>query len=263
MKATPIAQYLDQQGRGAPAEWPGVRRDVSPFKPRAAVGGSEDAVAPFRRSGLIAAVASRPPEIDEAPRPAVVEPAPATRESVFFRSRAAAAAPDIESRLSEAYHRGVQEGLDAAKAEAVTARALERAETQKRAVVERLDFQMNEYAKFGETISLGLVELERRIADVVARILQPFVTEAVSHQIIDELVENIARMRQSGKPPLLRATGPERLLSALKAKLEPMAVEVEYVEREGVELSVEADSTTIRSELGAWSELIASFVERT
>lgn len=263
MKATPIAQYLDQQSRGAPAEWPGVRREVSPFKPRAASSGSEEGVAPFRRSGLIAAVASRSIEAEEAPRSAVAEPAQTARESVFFRARAAAPPPDIEARLSEAYHRGVQEGLDAAKAEAVTARALERAETQKRAVVERLDFQMNEYAKFAETISRGLAELEARIADVVARILQPFVTEAVSHQIVDELVENIDRMRQTGRPALLRASGPERLLSALKAKLEPLAVEVEYVEKEGVELSVEADSTTIRSQLDAWSELIASFVERT
>ena len=44
-------------------------------------------------------------------------------------------APDIEAQLTEAYHRGVQEGLDAGKSEAATARALERAELQKRARV--------------------------------------------------------------------------------------------------------------------------------
>ena len=262
MKATPIAQYLDQQSRGS-ADGLIARREISPFKPRAVSSrGPEEAVSTFRRSGLIAAVGGPSAEAEESPGAAPGATEAPRRESVLLRPRAAPNTPDIETRLSEAYHRGVQEGLDAAKAEAATARALERAETQKRAVVERLDFQMNEYAKFADMIANGLAEVESRISEVVTRILQPFLTEAISSQIVDELAENIARLRQAGRSELLRARGPERLLSALKARIESLAFEVEYVEQEGVEISVEAGPTLIRSELEPWARLIASLTER-
>jgi hypothetical protein len=167
--------------------------------------------------------------------------------------------PDMEARLTEAYHRGVQEGLDAARAEAATARALERAETQKRAVVERLDFQMNEYAKLAEVVAAGLAELERRIADSVAQILQPILLQAVSKQVIAELAENIGRLVSAGRPGLMRVRGPERLLAALRARLAGFAVEVEYVEDStAIEVTVEAQHTTISTELAPWAQLIAA-----
>jgi len=265
MKATPIAQYLDRKDRVGAIEWPSSRREPSPFKPRPKLAAPDEPTpnAPvFRRSGLLAAVATRTDDPEASASPPSGEAAPPRRDSVFFRPREAAPVIDIEARLAEAYHRGVQEGLDTAKAEAATARALERAEMQKRAVVERLDFQMNEYAALSETIANGLIEIEGRIADVVARILQPFVTEAVCSQIVDELAENVASLRRAGRPELLKITGPERLLSALKRRLEPLAADVEFVEREGVEVSVEAGPTTIRSELAPWADLIASIIER-
>ena len=57
---------------------------------------------------------------------------------------------------------------------------------------------MNELAQLGEKISSGLVEVEHRIADVVARILQPLVTQSVSRKIVDELIENIERLVRNG-----------------------------------------------------------------
>jgi hypothetical protein len=152
--------------------------------------------------------------------------------------------------------------MDAANAEAATARALERADAQRRSVVERLDFQMNEFSQLGEKISSGLIEVERRIADVVARILQPLVTQAVSRKIVDELTENIARfLRNGGKTGLMRISGPERVLSVLRKRVSQIAVDIEYVSQEGIEVTIEAQHTTIRSEFEPWAQLIASFSE--
>ena len=253
MKATPIAQYLSRGDRDGDTGGPAAPRP-SLVKPGPAAG------AGFRRSGLLAAVAARAdgPEARNAAPSNACEPP----RSVFFRPREAAPVVDIEARLAEAYQRGAREGRDAANAEAATARALEQAETQKLAVVERLDFQMNEYAELSEKIANGLIEIESRIADVVARMLQPFVSELVRRQIVSELAENIARLRRPGRPELLRISGPERLLSALKRRIEPLAADVEFVEREGVEVVVEAGPTTIRTELAPWADLIASIVER-
>ena len=155
----------------------------------------------------------------------------------------------------------MQEGLDAARNEAATARALERAELQKRAVVERLDFQMNEYGKLAEAIASGLSEVERRTADVVARILKPFLAEAVARQAVDELAANVARLAGAGQPTLMKIKGPERLLALLKQRLATLAIEVEFTMEAGVEVTVEAHQTTISTEIAPWAGLIASLTE--
>ncbi len=125
MKATPIAQYLEQKGRTGTVEWLAARREPSPFKPGGATSAAPAAVAAgdedwardasgFRRSGLIAAVSPRATEGME--RGGSRGEAEATRrETPFFRARDIVSGPDLETRLAEAYHRGVQEGLDAAR----------------------------------------------------------------------------------------------------------------------------------------------------
>jgi hypothetical protein len=59
----------------------------------------------------------------------------------------------------------------------------------------------------------------------------------------------------------LKIKGPEPLLSGLKPKVENLAVEIEYVDEGGIEISVAAQATEIRSELGAWTRLIDDLIE--
>ncbi len=257
MKTTPIAEYLARKTVEASRAPPGV------LNPRRASAVNDDQEPEFRRSGLNAALSRRAPE-----RPPLVRPIQGElprREAPAPRTSAPMAPPepheDVEAKLSEAYHRGVQEGIDSARAEAATARALERADLQKRAVVEKLDFQMNEYAKLSETVAHGFNELERRIAHAAAQILQPLLERELARKIVDELGENVARLVRGGAVALLKARGPEALLSLLKARIAPLAVEVEYVEDEGVEITVSSPTTEIRSELGAWRQLIQDIVE--
>lgn len=257
MKATPIAEYLSRRSiepvsaRATPS--------ANPFLPRREAVANDDGEPEFRRSGLVAALARRSPESRPLVRP--LDPAFVPRREA---ARPAAPAPepvDLEARLAEAYHRGVQEGLDVAKAEAATSRALERAEMQKRAVIEKLDFQMNEYARLSETIAAAFAELERRVAQSAARVLKPLLMGSIAKQIVDELAENVARLTRSGGVNLVRVRGPERLLAELRKKLATLAVDVEYVEEEGVEISVAAEATEIRSELASWTKLIEDIVE--
>jgi len=274
MKATPIAKYLNQKARPAePVAWPPARQKA---RPGPIAHEAPTPAAPLLRRAALFDADSRARESSDRQPNSQADSHARRRESIFSRARAAAFAraaepepecepqpePDIETRLAEAYHRGVQEGLDAAKGEAANARLLERAEAQKRSVVERLDFQMNEYAQLAEKISSGLLEIEHRIADVVAGIIRPFVTEAVSRKILDELIENIARLRQGGQPGLMRIRGPERLLNLLKGRLSKVAVDVEYVPEDSAEITVEAQHTNIRSEFASWMNLLASLGEQ-
>jgi hypothetical protein len=264
MKATPIAEFLARKANDPPP----ARPAANPFAARKVNAVSASSVAndddepDFRRSGLVAALAKRSPEAPNLVRPIEGGSFAPSREAPPPRQPAPPPPePDIEARLAEAYHRGVQEGLDAGKSEAATARALERADLQKRTVIEKLDFQMNEYARLSETLTAGFAELERRVAQATARVLQPLLIESVTGQIVDELCENVARLTRAGGVGLIKVRGPERLLSALKGKIESLAVDVEYVEEEGVEISVSAQTTEIRSELAAWARLIEDIVE--
>jgi hypothetical protein len=262
MKATPIAEFLARKAGDAPPAR--VAAPTKPFAVRKINAANDDDEPDFRRSGLVAALARRSPETPNLVRPL---------DSASFAPRRESPAParqpapppepvvDIETKLAEAYHRGVQEGLDTAKAEAATARALERAELQKRAVIEKLDFQMNEYARLSEALNAGFAELERRVAQAAARVLKPLIEDTVAKQIVEELGENVARLTRAGGVGLIKARGPERLLSALKAKIEQLSVDVEYVEEENVEITVTAQATEIRSELASWARLVEDIVE--
>ena len=254
MTTSSIAQYLEQRKAARPAGSEGRKEAWTALAVRAAAA-AESANAPPRPVPFRGAAS---PE-----RAAVMSAVPDHQAgrgaSALFRAREPAAPPpDIEERLSEAYHRGVQEGLDAARAEAATARALERAEIQKRVVVDRLDFQMNEYAKLAESISQGLKEVERRIADSVEKILKPFLHAAVTSRAVDEIGVSLARLSSAGLPPLLRISGPEPLLKLLKERVGALAVEVDYVPDAQIEIKVEAGHTTIATELGAWADWLDS-----
>ncbi len=273
MTPTTLTQYLDQKRVVRPVDW-GAARSEAALAPRArgVLAVADPAVSDggaFRRQG-----SSQRPEtsahaepVNQEPRDYAAEAQLSRRGYAVFRQREAPPPPppplqsDFDSLLSEAYLRGVQEGLDAARNEAASHRALERAELQKRAVVDRLDFQMNEYARLGDAIAQGLADIELSIADVAARILQPLLPEAFARKAVQDLTDRIAKLATAGGPPLMRISGPEALLDKLKARLAPFAVEVEYVATAGVEITVDAQHTTIKTELDSWAKLIATLGE--
>lgn len=262
MKATPIAEFLAL--RDAEAHTGRQTISPNPFLARKASVSNDDSTPDFRRSGLGAALARRSPET-----PTLVRPLEANTLQRRSEPQQHFAPPppepepvvNIEQQLAEAYHRGVQEGLDAGRSEAATARALERAEWQKRAVVEKLDFQMNEFARLSEMINTRFAELEQRTAQAVGRVLKPFLQEAVTKQILEELSQHIIRLTGTGGIDLLKISGPESLLCGLKDKITHLAVNVEYRETDDVELVVATQTTEIRSEIQPWASLIETLIE--
>ena len=257
MTASSIAQYLEQRKAAKPAERGDPRKDAWAALAGRASAQSEGEPQAFRPLQFKSAPSqARASAESPATNP---EPQASRSASPLFRPRETPPPqPDIEQKLSEAYHRGVQEGLDAARSEAATARALERAEIQKRLVVERLDFQMNEYAKFADQVAQGLKEIERRIAESVERILRPFLHGAITLRAVEEVAASVARLSSAGHPPVLKIRGPEPLLKLLKEKIGGLAVEVEFAPDAHMEITVEAAHTTIATELGAWADWLDS-----
>jgi len=263
MKSVPIAQYLDHIGRVGQAEPQLTRGEASPFKPRAIrVVQDPEPRNPlaFGRVLREAATVARSRALAEGQERADRDGRSSSREAAPSLPRRAPPAPDIEARVAEAYDRGRREGSAAARAEDAETQAREQASRQERMLIERLDFQLNEYAQLADVIAAGLLEIEQQIAAAVARILAPFLTSELSKKVVDELCDNIARLRAGGSPGLIKIRGPERLLQALRDRLSSLPVDVEFVVEDGVEATIEAQRTTIRSALQPWADLIASLV---
>ena len=246
MKPVPIMQYLDHFGRVGQADAPVFAQAPAPtpFKPRtlrAVPDPNARASVPLGRA--LREIALPGDDSLPAPRP---------------RPRAAPSEAEIEERIAEAYERGRRDGAIAARAEEAENIEREVAGARERAMLAQLDFQLNEYAQFADAISTGLQEIERRVAEAVARLVGPLVTRATADRIVEALCDDLARLRVGDSPGLIKIRGPERILAALRDRVAYLAVEVEFVADHGVEVSIEAGDTTIRSQLQPWADLIAS-----
>jgi len=190
-----------------------------------------------------------------------VEPSDAdtfTARPLLLKPRIVAAVEDTDARVHEAFERGRQEGFAAAQAEAEAALAAQRSEMQEREQAERAVFQAREYAQLADQISAGLAEIEARIAEAVAHILRPYLAQEQSKRVIQALSDNLCRILSGESATLLTISGPESVLNLLRDRLAHYPVQVEYNLEEGVDVTVEAQQTIIRSQLQAWLDLIDS-----
>ena len=261
MKPVPIANYLDRIGRAA-SELAVQRPEISPFRPRSlqAVPGGEPRPAPAsnRAVGLAGAANApvqprpQPPLFERRPLPTVSPP----RDGLALPD--GGRAEDIALRLAEAHARGREEGLAEARVEAEERHAAERAAAREQAVLERLEFQLNEYGELETAIRSGFARVEENVGTAVARILTPFLEKQTAKYVVDELGKAVARLCAGRPPGLVTVRGPERVLKLLRARTADLPASIEYVEDRGVEAVVEAGATQIVTELRPWAELLAS-----
>lgn len=263
MKPSPIADYLDHIGRPG-GEKPSPRRETSPFRPRSL----QNVHAPEPRS-LPAFDRAPPPPPAAAPKPAPdprgrrlpwerepVAPDMSARDSLMARETAKA--QEMSLRLAEAHARGREEGLAEGRQEAQEFVAAERAAAQEQALIERLEFQLNEYAGLEASIRAGFQRVEENVGAAVSRILAPFLVKEVVKYVADELTKNVGRLCAGGAPGLITIRGPERVLTLLRERIKGLPAEFDFVEQPGVEAVVECGATQIATELRPWSELLTS-----
>jgi flagellar biosynthesis/type III secretory pathway protein FliH len=260
MKPVSIADYLDHIGRPA-AEKVSARRETSPFRPRSlhSLQSLEPRSPPVFDHAAKALQAVRPETQEKALRPlwerrsASVE---VERESLAAHE--AARAEETALKLEEARALGREEGVALGRAQAEERFAADRAALQEQAVMERLEFQLNEYAQLEATVRAGFAEVEARVGAAVARILAPFLVKEVVKYAANELTKSIARLTEGGAPGLISIRGPERVLSLLRDRVADLPAEIVFVEDGGVEATVECNATRIVTELKPWADLLAS-----
>ena len=260
MKPLSIADYLDRLGSVAGEKAP-PRPEGSPFRPRSLPNpqnsgpGSKPIFDRMANAGGETQGEATRRRTPWAPKPALLESgvpeSPPVGEPVKSE--------DISVKLAEAYARGREEGRAEGQLEASARHAVELTAAHEQAETQQREFRLNEYAELEGAIRSGIKQIEDNVGGAVTRILAPFLSQQVVKQTAEELAKAIARISASNSPGLIKIRGPERVLALLRQRIVDMPIEVEYVEDDGVETVVEANSTRIVAELRPWAELLASF----
>ena len=164
-----------------------------------------------------------------------------------------APAPEVPpvNLLEDAYRRGHTAGL----AEGEAKLAEERVRSAIRLGEERAKWSDQQAVAIVSGFEAACREIETNIASSVARILLPFLADAVRDKAIGSLVEQIAALTGNSSAPAFKVTGPSELLDLVRTQLEASRrTGIAYETAEAVEVRVVADQTVIETQISAWSE---------
>ncbi|WP_342739052.1 hypothetical protein [Bradyrhizobium sp. B117] len=153
--------------------------------------------------------------------------------------------------LEDAYRRGLAAGV----AEGDAKVAEERVRSAIRLGEERAKWSDQQAAAIVSGFEAACREIETNIASSVARILLPFLADAVRDKAIGSLVEQVAALTGNSPVPVFKVTGPSELLDLVRTQLDASRrASIEYEPAETLEVRVVADQTVIETQISAWSE---------
>ncbi|MEK9278446.1 MULTISPECIES: hypothetical protein [unclassified Bradyrhizobium] len=185
---------------------------------------------------------ARPKEVRREPQPQSQpqSPLPAPK----------AEAPPV-NLLDDAYRRGYAAGL----AEGDAKLAEERVRSAIRLGEERAKWSDQQAIAIVNGFAAACREIETNIASSVARILLPFLTDAVRDKAVAALVEQITALTSNSPAPVFRITGPGELLDLVRTQLEAARrTGIEYQAADTLEIRVVADQTVIETQISTWAE---------
>lgn len=210
----------------------------------------------FDANGRIKSPPPPPPKIQDVltrPKEARREPQPQPQpqaQTQLQRPSPATEPPPV-NLLDDAYRRGLAAGV----AEADAKLAEERVRSAIRLGEERAKWSDQQAVAIVSGFEAACREIETNIASSVARILLPFLTDAVRDKAIGSLVEQIAALTGNSSVPAFKVTGPSELLDLVKTQLEASRrTGIAYEAAETLEVRVVADQTVIETQITAWSE---------
>ncbi|SFI19360.1 hypothetical protein [Bradyrhizobium sp. cf659] len=195
-------------------------------------------------------VLTRPKEARREPQP---QPQPQAHSQPQLQSPPPAPATEAPpvNLLDDAYRRGHAAGV----AEGDARVAEERVRSAIRLGEERAKWSDQQAVAIVSGFEAACREIETNIASSVARILLPFLADAVRDKAIGSLVEQIAALTGNSPVPVFKITGPSELLDLVKTQLETARrTGIEYEAAETLEVRVVADQTVIETKIAAWSE---------
>jgi len=195
-------------------------------------------------------VLTRPMEVRREPQP---QPPRQVQSQPQLQSPLPAPEAEAPSAnlLEDAYRRGHAAGV----AEGDARIAEERVRSAIRLGEERAKWSDQQAATIVGGFETACREIETNIASSVARILLPFLADAVRDKAIGSLVEQIAALTGNSPVPVFKVTGPSELLDLVKTQLgTARRTGFEYEAADTFEVRVVADQTVIETQIAALGE---------
>ncbi|MBF9232612.1 hypothetical protein [Microvirga alba] len=170
---------------------------------------------------------------------------------------------DTASLIREAEDRVRTEERSRLQDKVEAAIAAERARTDELLTAYREKWAREETDRLAVEISDALQSMEAKLVAQVARLLTPFLTEAVHAQVIDELKTTLVSILSDNQSRSMTIRGPQDLLSNLAAKLRPVAASIEFIADQGSEIRVIANDTILETQLSVWTQRLAEAVQQS
>ena len=165
-------------------------------------------------------------------------------------------ADDTSARIDAAHASGFESGKAAAVAALEARLEAEQALFAQQRASERQVWVAEEAEKLAQRLSAGLGELEARIADTTARVLEPFLSAELRRQVIAALRVELEALLTKEPRISLSVTGPEDLLQALRDQLAGKACTATHLPNAEPDVRITAGQTILETRLGAWAAKI-------
>lgn len=169
--------------------------------------------------------------------------------------------PDLDAIAAAARAEGRREGEAQAREAAQAAVAAEREAAAAALAEARQHWVEAESAVLANAVAEQARALEERLADSLARVLQPILTEALRQAAIRDLHATLASLLANDQAGTLAVTGPADLVEALAHRLDLPPDRIAVASNSGPDLRVRLNGTVVETRLGAWAERIAALVK--
>jgi hypothetical protein len=163
-----------------------------------------------------------------------------------------AEADGAAARIDAAHAGGFESGKAAAMATLEARLEEERASFARQLASARQAWVADEGEKLAQHLSAGLGELEARVAETTARVLEPFLEAELRRQAVAALRAELEAVLSREPGIEVGVTGPEDLLQALREGLAGRACAATYRPSDAPDVRIVAGQTILQTRLAAW-----------
>lgn len=158
-----------------------------------------------------------------------------------------------EEEIAEARHDSERLGREAARREHEEALQAAQQRFDERLAEERQLWTREQGDVLARALGDGLTRIEAEIAEVTARLLEPFILAEARRKTLVELQATLRDMLADPETATLRIEGPADLLAALREGIGSKDNLVTFQVSDHPDVHVETGNTVIETRLGAWT----------
>lgn len=163
------------------------------------------------------------------------------------------------AKMAESHARGYAEGKAAAEAAFAPRLEAQQIDFEQRLAAARKSWADAEGVALSDALVRAMKDLEARLAETTARILQPFLEADICRTAVAELATAIDAVLARDKAARIEITGPDDLLGALRVRLADKS-SATFASSETCDIRVSIDQTVLETRLGAWMAAIEEAV---